>query len=180
MIRQYFFYLDSRGLLFLQDTKHKNFVSSIKDRKILNFFFKQLQVNNTNQYLNIPYVSKCGKELNYLATEDSYAPLVLTPFHDNISDIKIGQNEKQRFETMQICHSDLSVQFNPKNLRICSTQGRLYHLLNENDHIYLNSHFALLHPILAQDISQFLIYDNDKYKFSINGETYDISEINRK
>jgi len=93
--RKYFYYLDLKGKLFLEETKVKNYTTCYKDTKFLNFFFKNLKVNpeyntnntnNTNNKNNLnnskqtnnsqntckyPFVSVCMGEYMYLNPEDT-------------------------------------------------------------------------------------------------------------
>ena len=66
-IREYFYYVDHQGQLFLDDAKVKNFISCFQDREFLAFFFRQVKINNTGRYENdFPYVSPCGREKNFI------------------------------------------------------------------------------------------------------------------
>jgi hypothetical protein len=47
-----------------------------KDRVFLDFFFRRLRVNDTGQHMAAyPYLSPCGRELNYVAPQDT--PIVV-------------------------------------------------------------------------------------------------------
>ncbi|XP_064492156.1 UPF0598 protein C8orf82 homolog isoform X2 [Pseudopipra pipra] len=48
--REYFYYLDHQGQLFLDDTKVKNFITCFKDVSFLSFFFKHLERNRSGRY----------------------------------------------------------------------------------------------------------------------------------
>ena len=66
-IREYFYYIDHQGQLFLDDAKVKNFISCFQDKEFLAFFFKQVKLNKTGRYeQDFPYVSPCGREKNYI------------------------------------------------------------------------------------------------------------------
>lgn len=66
-IREYFYYIDHQGQLFLDDTKVKNFITCFKDKAFLEFFFKRLKKNSTDRYQeSFPYLSLCGRERNYV------------------------------------------------------------------------------------------------------------------
>ena len=51
--RHYFYTIDLQGRLFLEESRIKNIATSLKDFRFLNFFFKQLRVNNTGRYRSI-------------------------------------------------------------------------------------------------------------------------------
>ena len=78
-IREYFYYIDHQGQLFLDDTKNKNFITCFKDVHFLSFFFRMLKTNNYGRYAQeFPYVSLCGKERNFVRCDD--VPIVFTHF----------------------------------------------------------------------------------------------------
>ena len=79
-VRQYFYYIDHAGQLFMDDARMKNFTSCFKglyayscwffwqqllaDVKFLNFFFARLRVNQRDDdYRRVfPFYSPCGVE----------------------------------------------------------------------------------------------------------------------
>ena len=65
--REYFYYIDHQGQLFLDDAKVKNFISCFQDKEFLAFFFKRVKLNTTGRYeVEFPYLSPCGRERNYI------------------------------------------------------------------------------------------------------------------
>jgi len=65
--REYFYFIDHQGQLFLDDAKVKNFISCFQDKEFLAFFFKRVKLNTTGRYeVEFPYVSPCGREKNYI------------------------------------------------------------------------------------------------------------------
>ncbi|XP_063050130.1 UPF0598 protein C8orf82 homolog [Engraulis encrasicolus] len=76
-VREYFYYLDHQGQLFLDDTKIKNFVTCFKDPQFLVFFFSRVRPNRHGRYQeHFPFVSLCGRERNFLRCDDQ--PVVFT------------------------------------------------------------------------------------------------------
>ena len=76
-VREYFYYVDHHGQLFLDGTKMMNFVTCFKDAEFLTFFFKRVKLNNSEKYQeHFPFVSPCGIELNFIRCED--LPIVFT------------------------------------------------------------------------------------------------------
>ena len=66
-IREYFYYVDHQGQLFLDDARIKNFTSCFKEKDFLYFFFSRVKINKTGRYeKHFPFVSPCGKEKNYI------------------------------------------------------------------------------------------------------------------
>lgn len=66
-VREYFYYIDHQGQLFMDDAKVKNFISCFQDKVFLAFFFQRIRLNNTGRYeSDFPYVSPCGRERNYI------------------------------------------------------------------------------------------------------------------
>ncbi|XP_076375111.1 UPF0598 protein CG30010 isoform X2 [Megalopta genalis] len=108
-VREYFYYIDHQGMLFLDDARMKNFTSCFKDKKFLSFFFKLLKKNETGRYMeDFPYISLCGRERNFVRCDD--LPVVFT---------KILQ--KQDNETGK------EVPFEPGKLYMNIRTGRVYH-----------------------------------------------------
>lgn len=90
-IRQYFYYIDHEGQLFMDDARMKNFTSCFKgwfilaryfylfnlDVRFLNFFFARLRINSTGKYeREFPYIGLCQGEENFLRCDDR--PIVYT------------------------------------------------------------------------------------------------------
>eukprot|EP00042_Codosiga_hollandica_P021701 m.77002 g.77002 ORF g.77002 m.77002 type:complete len:165 (+) comp50475_c1_seq1:4409-4903(+) len=70
--REYFYYLDYQGFLYLDDAKIKNFTSCFKDKVFLDFFFERIKPNQTGQYQDtFPFISLCGRERNFLRVDDT-------------------------------------------------------------------------------------------------------------
>ncbi|XP_017761471.1 PREDICTED: UPF0598 protein CG30010 [Eufriesea mexicana] len=122
-VREYFYYIDHQGMLFLDDARMKNFTSCFKDKKFLAFFFKRLKKNDTGRYIeDFPYVSLCGPERNFVRCDD--LPIVFT---------KVFQ--KKNSETGKIedwfgyAHAEelLMIPFQPDKLHMNVQSGRLYH-----------------------------------------------------
>ncbi|KNC84635.1 hypothetical protein SARC_03165 [Sphaeroforma arctica JP610] len=107
--RQYFYHVDEHGQLFLEDTKVKNFITAYKDKAFLNFFYKRLTINTTGMYESFPYVSLCGKEINFLKSGGT-SPIVF-------SEIDAGY---------LIYGGTLKFEFQPTKLEF-SVDGRLFH-----------------------------------------------------
>jgi len=115
-VREYFYFINHQGMLYLDDARIKNFTSCIKDEKFLKFFINQLRPNKTNRYnIEFPYLSLCGKEKNYVRCDD--LPIVFTKFllakpYDVL--------------TYNHCGIKLAVPFQPSKLYM-SINGRIYH-----------------------------------------------------
>lgn len=110
--REYFYYINHEGMLFLDDSRAKNFTSAYKDIEFLNFFYKQLRLNKTGRFEELfPYISLCGLERNFLRCDDQ--PIVFTEFQDNGTTLRIGQSSR-------------TYPFEPASLSMLKN-GRLYH-----------------------------------------------------
>ncbi|KAJ1363286.1 hypothetical protein KIN20_023122 [Parelaphostrongylus tenuis] len=100
------------GMLFLDDSRVKNFTSAYKDVEFLNFFYKQLRLNETGRFEeSFPYVSLCGRERNFLRCDDR--PIVFTEIQDDGTMLRIGQSSR-------------TYPFEPTSLSMLKN-GRLYH-----------------------------------------------------
>ena len=83
--RQYYYVLDTRGQLHLEESPHRNFTSCFKDKAFVTFFYQRLRRNTEekdgDEYAKMcPYVSMCGVERNYLTPEDPLAPVVFVDY----------------------------------------------------------------------------------------------------
>uniref|UniRef100_A0A8D8LUA6 UPF0598 protein C8orf82 homolog n=1 Tax=Cacopsylla melanoneura TaxID=428564 RepID=A0A8D8LUA6_9HEMI len=115
--REYFYYIDHNGMLFLDDSRMKNFTSCFKEKKFLVFFFQRLRKNETGRYEDdFPFVSPCGRERNYIRCDD--VPIVYT-------------HTVSTLEGEFFCHNhagdDLKYPFNPSQIYMSITTGRIYH-----------------------------------------------------
>ncbi|XP_076765631.1 UPF0598 protein CG30010 [Xylocopa sonorina] len=122
-VREYFYYIDHQGMLFLDDARMKNFTSCFKDKKFLAFFFKRLKRNNIGRYTkDFPYVSLCGPERNFVRCDD--LPIVFT---------KVVQKENNDTGKVEdwfgYAHAEelLMVPFQPDKLYMNIKTGRVYH-----------------------------------------------------
>ncbi|KAF1794434.1 Protein of unknown function DUF4505 [Phytophthora cactorum] len=68
--RRYFYYIDLQGRLFLEDTRPKNIATSLKSAKFLRFFFSQCKSKEEEAFLEYPFRSPCGKEMNFIKCAD--------------------------------------------------------------------------------------------------------------
>lgn len=103
MIREYFYDIDEQGRLFHDNTR-------LIDPQFLDFFFQRLKANDTGKYPDYGYISPCGQEMNYIRVAD--VPIV---YHD--------LNEKNEL----IYAANLTVPFQPKDLRFSEKSGILYY-----------------------------------------------------
>ncbi|KAI7824625.1 hypothetical protein BC939DRAFT_449634 [Gamsiella multidivaricata] len=111
-IRPYFYFIDIHGQVFLQDTRPKNFVSCYKDPKFLDFFINRIKPNATAHFPEYPWLSPCGKEMNFVEAADT--PIV---FHS----LQEGQ---------LLWGGTLRTPFLPDQLRVSMSTGRIYHPLS--------------------------------------------------
>ncbi|CAD7012132.1 UPF0598 protein CG30010 [Ceratitis capitata] len=117
-IREYFYYIDHEGMLFLDDAKMKNFTSCFKEKQFLKFFFSRVKLNDTKRYNeHFPYLSLCGRERNFIRCDDT--PIVFTHV---ISDEKGN-------DRLSYAHAadQLSTDFLPHKIYMNPQTGRVYH-----------------------------------------------------
>ncbi|MBU45345.1 MAG: hypothetical protein CMN76_19190 [Spirochaetaceae bacterium] len=128
-IRTYFYRIDARGRLYHDGTEQN-------DAGFLDFFFKRVEPNDTGEYPEYPYISPCGKEMNFIRSAGT--PLV---FKDLISD-----------GSSLIYGATLTVPFRPEELRRGS-----------DDQLYHPAPFAVgrIHPELLLRWQDFLDFDED-------------------
>ncbi|XP_021954897.1 UPF0598 protein F59C6.12-like isoform X2 [Folsomia candida] len=138
-IREYFYFVDHNGMLFLDDS-HPVF---------LTFFLRNLKHNPYSDYKDaFPYVSLCGVERNYTRCDD--LPIVFTKL--------TGSTLHYGYYT-----DKLTVNFFPEKLQIASN-GRLYHPTFLKLPKVEN---GLLRSQLVMDLSSKLIYDTNNKAIGI-------------
>jgi hypothetical protein len=158
--RRYFYVLDTRGQIFLEETMPRNIATCMKDVKFLNFMHRTMRPNNTGQHLSThPYVSFCGKEINYVSPVDKYSSFCF-------KDLSPYQADGPPPELMY--GSNLVHPFAVENLFYQPITGRIYHKIV--DHKYLTGHLALLHPFLCQRLATDISWDATKSKYCIKWE----------
>ncbi|KAH3774322.1 hypothetical protein DPMN_175701 [Dreissena polymorpha] len=120
-IREYFYYIDHQGQLFLDDAKMKNFTSCFKEKKFLDFFFKQIKHNETGRYAEeFPYLSPCGRERNYIRCDDR--PIVYVHLTEN------SPSTSEDILSYGYAGSPtLRVPFQPEKICMLPSTGRIYH-----------------------------------------------------
>jgi hypothetical protein len=136
--RHYFYVIDTRGQLFLEETMPRNIATSLKDLKILNFMMKNLRPNHTEFYSDIPFISYCGKEVNFVSPVDVFSSICFKDCHWDSKQLIYG--------------GDLEHPFDPLHLAYHPKSGRIYHLIQ--NHKYLAGTYGLLHPHLCQKIGE--------------------------
>jgi hypothetical protein len=99
----------------------KNFTSCFKDKKFLQFFFKRIKFNESDRYKDFPYISICGRELNYIRCDD--VPLVFTHILSNV--------DGKELMAANHAHTLLPFDFEPNKIFVSSTSGRVYHPASE-------------------------------------------------
>jgi hypothetical protein len=139
--RRYYYVLDTRGQVFLEETRPRTIATSMKDVKFLNFIHSSLQLNSTGQNLEYPFVSYCGREINFISPMDRLSAFVFRDFSRSL-------DKKHEL----IYGGNLSHPFSVESLMYRPETGRLYHRILQ--HKYLAGHYALLHPSLCELLSQ--------------------------
>ncbi len=131
--RYYFYYVDFEGKLY-----HEH--SLIEDKKFLNFFFKNLNYNKTGDFYDYPYLSPCGKEMNFISCPDT--PIVF-----------------RRMENQELIYGgDLKITFEPERVVYVEITGQLYHPVN---HL-----FGRIGKNLLIELSYFIIEKDNKFYFN--------------
>jgi len=138
-IREYFYYIDHNGMLFLDDSKMKHFTAAIKEKKMLEFFFSRLKMNETGRYSEFKYFSPCGRERNFVRSDDR--PIVFTkcvlmeqpPKSKKKSKTQDGSSESSSEEEpswyLEYGHAGelLVHKFSPSMICMVPATGRVYH-----------------------------------------------------
>uniref|UniRef100_H2ZA51 Uncharacterized protein n=1 Tax=Ciona savignyi TaxID=51511 RepID=H2ZA51_CIOSA len=176
-IREYFYYIDHQGQLFMDDARIKNFTSCFKEKDFLAFFFNRIKLNKTERYReDFPYVSPCGREKNYIRhvfmlCDD--VPIVFTHI------IKLSTTSgEQDYLSYGYAGDKLTFPFQPQNLCMLPETGRVYHPAHDKV-----GGVGLVKSKLAIEISQYFSYEDTSdtsilqppKTFTWKGQTYNLS-----
>ncbi|XP_026487787.2 UPF0598 protein CG30010 [Vanessa tameamea] len=146
-IREYFYFIDHQGMLFLDDSRMKNFTSCFKEKKFLEFFFKRVRLNKTGKYQDeFPFISLCGRERNYIRCDD--LPIVYT-------HIITKGNPETDFLTFGYAGESLMSQFQPEKVYMLPETGRVYHPADDK-----YGGIGLVRSKLSIEISKYFTFDN--------------------
>ncbi|XP_039259659.1 UPF0598 protein CG30010-like [Styela clava] len=179
-IREYFYYIDHQGQLFLDDTKVKNFITCFKDKPFLEFFFRRIKGNVTGRYQDsFPYLSLCGRERNFIRCDDY--PIVYTHI---IEKTELDSGGVQYLLSYGGAGDKLTLPFEPTTLCMLPHTGRVYHICHDR-----YGGIGLIKSSLAIDISSGFVFDDSvkitslsdgqtvelPSKFVWKGVTYDLT-----
>ena len=134
--REYFYFIDHNGQLFLNDAKIKNFTSCFKEKEFLEFFMKRISVdrNKTFENLGFNYKSLCAGEINYIKCDD--LPVVFSHLLDENYELV---TESQGIDSIKYIawgggyHSSyksnwkMLEKFDKNSLFMLESSGRVYH-----------------------------------------------------
>ncbi|EQC33346.1 hypothetical protein SDRG_09322 [Saprolegnia diclina VS20] len=146
--RNYFYYVDLQGQLFLEDMVPKNIATSLKSPKFLKFFFHMLRphaatdLQYVTAFLEYPYRSPCGPEMNYIKAADT--PIVVTELQKHEAQWLLRTN----------ADPEADVPFAPSSLAISASTGRLYHWTESK---YVQG-YSLVRSQVAVDIANFISF----------------------
>jgi len=132
---RYFYNIDLEGRLYLEETYPKNIATSFKNEKFLNFFFRRLRYANEEDWARLgdddlvvrgdyPFVSPCGRELNYVRPVDT--PIV---FHN----IRSTSNTQSKDQLELVFGASLCQPFQPDSLYFSKQNYRIYHSIKRNE-----------------------------------------------
>nr|XP_011418635.2 UPF0598 protein CG30010 [Crassostrea gigas] len=117
-IREYFYFIDHQGQLFLDDARIKNFTSCFKEKDFLDFFFKRLRLNESDRYADeFPYLSPCGRERNFIRCDDK--PIVYTHLTESDSG--------ETLLSFGGAGNAMTTEFLPSRICMLPNTGRVYH-----------------------------------------------------
>lgn len=140
--RQYFYHINLFGHLFIEDVLPKNITSCLKSDKFLNFFFSQIKPNDTGEHMDYPFISPCGKEMNFIKTADPYGAVVFREFDESKEKFQFYGGGGGKFQPL-----------NPRSF-VISSQGRLYHELTEHRHAKDLGSLALVRSQVALSLCE--------------------------
>lgn len=155
LLRRYFYVIDTKGQVFQESTKHRNFVTCMKDLAFLNMLHSLLRPNRTTMFPEYPLYFPCGQEHNFVITEDKKSVL-------GFSKIITKDNQKQLF----FGNSNVTQAFDASALYCCPDTGRFYHIIQKQKH--LKGQLGLLHPQVSESLSE-------NIKLSQHGDYFEYS-----
>lgn len=114
------------------------------EKGFLRFFFRRLKLDTCHKYNAFPFVSPCGKEMNYVRCDD--VPVVIT---------KVLTVDDKTLLSYNNGEDRLVLPFQPESLCMPPGTGRIYHAgLNKTGGV------ALVKSALAIEWSQYFRYDD--------------------
>jgi len=145
--RNYFYHIDLQGRLFLEDVLPKNVATSLKSDKFLDFFWHMLRPNTLGTFEEYPFISPCGKEMNFVRPADT--PIVFD---------RIDYSEPNGFPRL-VYASAHSQEFDPSALVWHTETERIYHPVTK--HKRLKGSMGLLRSHLGISLSERFVFEND-------------------
>uniref|UniRef100_A0A1E1XV65 Uncharacterized protein n=1 Tax=Amblyomma sculptum TaxID=1581419 RepID=A0A1E1XV65_AMBSC len=156
-LREYFYFIDHQGMLFLDDSRMKNFTSCFKEKKFLEFFFRRLRRNETGKYEDeFPFASPCGREMNFVRCDD--LPFVFTHIVQ-LPEEEVKQQNSKGFLLHNHAGNLLKVEFTPEHLCMPAGTGRVYHPAPERV-----GGVGLVRSLLAIELSKHFTFPDDSDK----------------
>ena len=155
---KWFYYIDHKGLLYLEEVEPKNYTTCLKQKKALDFFFEHLQPNDLGIHEDYTFISPWWTEMNFVKWYKH--PIVFS----NLA--KLGP------EKYQLSYAgDLTQEFHPSKL-LMDDSGHFLHPLENHKHIKYGSFDTSLSVSLGEKVSEedgqtFIEWDNDKYRLNI-------------
>lgn len=149
-VREYFYFIDHQGQLFLDDARIKNFTSCFKEKDFLVFFFKRLKINETDRYKDFPFLSPCGRERNFVRCDDK--PIVYTHI------IESDDNGPDRL-SYGGAGDAMTVKFEPEKVCMLPDTCRVYHPATPK-----LGGIGLIKSSVAIEISKQFEFENGEYE----------------
>ncbi|XP_041375541.1 UPF0598 protein CG30010-like [Gigantopelta aegis] len=146
-IREYFYFIDHQGQLFLDDCRMKNFTSCFKEKKFLAFFFTRLKINYMDRYTEFPYLSPCGRERNFIRCDDR--PIVYTsiiPSDDSNTPDRLSYGGAGEL---------LTIPFEPHKVCMLTHSGRIYYPAQPKQ-----GDVGLIKSNMAIELSKYFDFEN--------------------
>jgi hypothetical protein len=102
---------------------------------------RNMKPNQTGFFPEMPFVSFCGKEINFISTADRYSSLCFKDISWQTNTLMYGGSLQQEFK--------------PELLAYNPTSGRIYHPIMTHRH--LRGSYGLLHPHICQRLGDSII-----------------------
>jgi Domain of unknown function (DUF4505) len=146
----------------------RNFVTALKDPAFLNFFYARIKPNDTKLNDEIPFVSLCGREINFLTPDDSASALTFSSLA--VDEQVPGQHK------LFLGQSSWTQPFNPELLKISASSGRVYHPITSHKYLTPANAMGLLSSLISTGhFANDLMIEGESFYLRWQGVKYPIS-----
>jgi len=149
-LREWFFYLDIKGLLYMEETEPKIYPNAIKDERFLKIFYKNLERNNTGRFPQYGWMSKCWGEFNMIRCEKNVPIIFQHLEHEEKPMLTYGLAFKQEFDPTKL---------------LATPDGVIFHETN-----HPNCKYGIFSSNLSMQLADNIEFENEEFYFNWEGK----------